>query len=216
MRLPQRLPVDKYVPLLLTSMNVQYVSGALVYHCQELALWYSKICDCAVGIGQISPWKNETLFLQGQSEAYYEFDALITAARRTYDALRYVMWSVFGQRGHTPSNFRKTLDSCKGLPDKLGARLSESWDTHGVKLTDYRDCIQHYAPVSYGIETAQLTQVAGGTWSVLLRIPDNPETKSRRAFKFATGLDALTYGWEITSELIGLSTEVFAAIPATG
>ncbi len=213
LQFPQGLPEDVYVSLLRPRMNVQYVLGALVYHCQELALQYSSICDAAVGFSQIFSMKDKTMTCQGQSEAYYEFDALITAARRTYDALRYIIWPVFGTGGSMPRNFPKTLELCGNLSEKLRVRLFNSWETHGTKLTAYRDCIQHYVPISFGIETATLNQVNGGTWSLLLRIPDNPEAKSQRDFQFELGLDALTYGWELTNELIDISTEVIATIP---
>jgi hypothetical protein len=62
-------------------------------------------------------------------------------------------------------------------------------------LTDYRDCIIHNAPIDFGLGTGSMQKLDGGVWSVLMRIPDNPEVKSRAAFTFAKGLDALTYGW---------------------
>ena len=175
---------------------------------------YSDICNSEVTLDVNWPSECSAFTFQDQSEPYYEFDALITVARRTYDALRYILWPVFGPGGgHTPSNFPKTLDSCCGLPENLQDVMSNSWSTHGVKLTAYRDCIQHYVPVSFGIDTALVERVAGDTWSVLLRIPDNPETKSQRNFVFALRLDALTYGWELANELISIAAELVAAIP---
>ena len=188
----------------------------MVYHCQELSLLYSDICDTALEVRQVLAIEGNTFNLQGQSEAYYEFEALITAARRTYDALRYILWPVFGPgRGSTPSNFSKTLENCNRLTETLRDDLANSWMLHGEKLTAYRDCIQHYVPVTFGNETASLQRVDGGTWSVQLRIPDNPEAKSQRSFQFAGGLDALTYGWEVANELITVAGKVLAAIPVT-
>ena len=204
------------VSLLWPIMNTRYIAGALVYHCQELSLLYHDICDTAFRIHQVIPCKERSFLLQGQSEAYYEFDALITAARRTYDSLRYVLWNVFGSnRGSVPRNFLKTLELSDKIPEALRDRLFLSWSDHGKKLTDYRDCIQHYVNVSFGIESALLRQVDGSTWSVHLRIPDNPEVKSQQKFEYNYNLDALTYGWELTNELISISLKVLAAISAT-
>jgi hypothetical protein len=58
-----------------------------------------------------------------------------------------------------------------------------------------------------------MQKLDGGVWSVLMRIPDNPEVKSRVAFTFAKGLDALTYGWELTNEIVRVATAIMKAIP---
>ena len=141
--------------------------------------------------------------------------ALITAARRTYDALRYVLWKAFGPGGpDTPSNFKKTLSACNKLPTDLKSTLETSWDLYGEKMTAYRDCVQHYVPVTFGMQTASMERVSGGIWSVRLRLPDNPEGRSQPAFKFEKNLDALTYGWELANEVMNVATTVFARIPA--
>lgn len=213
---PKEVYDGENVSLLWPILNMQYIAGALVYHCQELSLLYHDICNFAFRIHQMIPRKDRTFLLQGQSEAYYEFDALITAARRTYDSLRYILWNIFGSnRDSVPRNFPKTLELCDKIPEVLRNRLFKSWSDHGKKLTDYRDCIQHYVNVSFGIESALLRQDDGGTWSVLLRIPDNPEVKSKQHFEYIYDLDALTYGWELANELIGITLSVLAAIPAT-
>ena len=46
-----------------------------------------------------------------------------------------------------------------------------------------------------------------------LRIPDNPEAKSQSAFTFAKGLDALTYGWELSNEIVRVATAIMMAVP---
>jgi hypothetical protein len=213
LELPQGLPKATYVALLRPTVNVQYTAGALLYHCQELALLYTHICDTAFGIRQIMPIEGDYSSLGNQSEPYYEIEALITAARRTYDALRYVLWKTFGAGGNTPSNFSKTLAACDKLPEPLRSSLETSWATYGIKMTAYRDCIQHYVPVTFDLHTASLERVAGDIWSVRLRLPDNPEKKSQSAFEFAGNLDALTYGWELANEVFKMAAEVFASIP---
>ena len=150
----------------------------------------------------------------GHSEPYYEVEALITAAQRTYDALRYILWKVFGPGGgDTPSNFPRTVAKCERIPAALRSSLEKSWASYGVKLKAYRDCIQHYVPVAFHLNVASMERVAGGIWSVRLRLPDNPEAKSQRAYKYSNGIDALTYGWELANEVIRVAAEIFASIP---
>jgi hypothetical protein len=79
-------------------------------------------------------------------------------------------------------------------------------------LTDYRDCIIYNAPIDFGLGTGSMQKLDGGVWSVLMRIPDNPEVKSRAAFTFAKGLDALTYGWELTNEIVRVATAIMKVI----
>jgi hypothetical protein len=92
--------------------------------------------------------------------------------------------------------------------------LETSWELYGEKMTAYRDCIQHYVPVTFGIQTASMERVAGDIWSVRLRLPDNPERKSQPAFKFEKNLDALTYGWELANEVMNVATVIFSRISA--
>ena len=216
LQLPQGIQESTYISLLQHAMNAQYVAGAMVYHCQKLALVYADICDQLIGIRSVMPIDGEYSSFQGRSEGYYEFEALVTAARRTYDSLRYILWPVFGSGGgQMPSNFPKTIKSCTRLPNSLRDRLSASWASKGEKLTSYRHCIHHYVPVTFGIETASMRKVDCGSWSVQLRIPDNPEAKSTRQFDFAGGLDALTYGWEVTDHVLAIAMDVFGSISVT-
>lgn len=212
--LPKGLAESRYSKLLRPAMNIQYAAGAMVYHCEQLALLYASICDQACDYDKISGIECKAFDFQGQSAAYYEIDAMITSARRTYDSIRYILWPVFGLGGgQTPRNFIKTLDACNRMPARLREVLAQSWSLYGEKLTAYRDCIQHYVPISHGFQTACLEQVVGGYWSVCLRIPDNPEAKSQHSFCFPRGLDALTYCWEVANELIDVAVRVLDAIP---
>jgi hypothetical protein len=44
-------------------------------------------------------------------------------------------------------------------------------------------------------------------------IPDNPEDKSKRKFRYAGKIDALTYGWEIANEIVDVASTIVNAIP---
>jgi hypothetical protein len=211
---PQGLPEATYISLLRSTMNVRYIAGSLVYHCQELALLYSTICDTGWALRQSQPIDGDAFTFQDVSEAYYETEALITAARRTYDALRYILWKGFGSGGRgIPNNFPTTLRVCDKLPRSLRESLEGSWSCYGKQLTAYRDCIQHYVPVTSDLQHASFRRVDGNLWSVRVQLPDNPRVKSQSSFTFANNVDALTYGWELANEVITQAAQVFATIP---
>jgi hypothetical protein len=197
--------------------TLAYAVGAAVHHCERLADVYSGIALDMVRISSIPiPGHGDApvVAFGNQYEAYWELDALLTAARRAYDASRYILWSVFGpNKGGLPSNFKKTLPACSKLPPELRNTLELSWQGYGERLTDYRDCVIHYAPIAFGLGTAWMQKLDGGVWSVLMRIPDNPEAQSQSAFTFAQGLDALTYGWELSNEIVRVATAIMMAVP---
>ncbi|MEA3327548.1 MAG: hypothetical protein U9R53_09640 [Chloroflexota bacterium] len=199
--------------LLFSLFNIQYIIGATIYHCKRLAETYRQICYKFVNLPiQVRKESNLTNFGRNP-EPYYEFDALITAARRAYDSTRYILWRVFGPgRGSVPSSFPKTLPRCNNTPSSLATRLKTSWDKYGMKLTDYRDCIQHYAPLDYGLSYAQMVRLDDQVWSTTLLIPDNPEAKSKANLRYSTKIDALSYGWVLTNEIMDVATEIINAI----
>ena len=197
--------------------NLAYVVGSVVHHCKRLADVYSTLTLEMVRISSILGHSDSAFVSLGyQLEPYFELDALLTAARRAYDASRYILWAVFGRnKSGVPSNFRKTLPECRKLPPELRETLEKSWQAYGERLTDYRDCIIHNTPIDFGMGTGSMQKLDDGVWSVLMRIPDNPKVKSQAAFTFAKGLDALTYGWELTNEIVRVATAIMKAIPGT-
>lgn len=203
------------LPIMQFQHALAYVAAAVVYHCKRLADVYAAIALEIVRISSIQGHGDAPCISFGyQLEPYFELDALLTATRRAYDASRYLLWSVFGpNKGGIPSNFKKTIPSCSKLPSELRETLENSWQAYGERLTDYRDCIIHYAPINFGMGTASMQKLEGGVWSVLMRIPDNPEAKSQSAFTFAKGLDALSYGWELANEIVRVATAIMMAIP---
>ncbi len=208
------LSKPKSISTFIQAMNVNYLTGSLLYHCQQLALHYVEISDMNYEMNLIRTIEGNRLNIGGQREAYYEVESLITSARRAYDALRYILWKVFGPGGKdTPSNFIKTVKACDAIPDSLRIQLTNSWESFGVRLTAYRDCIQHYVPVSSNDQSAQMKRLNGDIWLVLLRLPDNPEVKSQQGFKYAGNVDALTYCWELTNEVFKVAASIFASIP---
>jgi hypothetical protein len=189
-------------------LNLGYITGAVIYHCKNLASIYSDIC---LRFSQMAGdhVDGRRVIFSNQPEAYYEFDALITAARRSYDTTRYILWKYFGPGvGSVPASFKKCLPQCTGLPAPLKLRLSSSWDNYGEHLTDYRDCIQHYVPVDFGMSSANMTRLSDGVWSVSLLIPDNPKAKSKPQLSYSNKIDALSYSWEIATEVVDVAREI--------
>jgi hypothetical protein len=42
----------------------------------------------------------------------------------------------------------------------------------------------------------------------MLRIPDNPQARSKELFTFALNRDALTYAWALVDEILDVAIEV--------
>jgi hypothetical protein len=199
--------------------HIAYLVGAVAYHCKRMAETYAAICrQYAAGCRQLAAIRgvaasspdrvsDRAIFL-GQPEPYYEFDAAITAARRAYDISRFLIWRRFGGAGSLPSSFKRTVNAASNLPDDLRSRLEKSWTEFGERITDYRDCIQHYVPVDFGLTSALMEKVADAFWSVRIRIPDNPEARKKKAFTYAKGCDALSYSREVAEELLTVMTLV--------
>ena len=198
-------------PFLYKLMNLEYVVGAVGYHCERLALISSEVCREFAAIRLRMESDSSVANFGFTAAAYYEFDALVTAGRRVYEMLRYPIWQAFGNGGRScPRSFPETLPKCKKLPVDLANRLQGSWDSFGKKTTEYRDCIQHNSPVDFGISYAHMVRLPNGVWTALFLIPENPEVKSRREFKYnlVVNLNALSFGWELANELLELSIEV--------
>jgi len=199
--------------LLAEKFTLEYLTGALIYHCKNLAEKYASICRQAAAFPNGFERPDEKAIFSGQSDGYYEFEALVTVARRTYDAIRYPIWESFGPaKDSVPRNFYNTLLKCTTLPPALAERLQTSWSKWGLKLRAYRDCLQHYVPLDFGHSSAVVELLDSGVWSTALRIPDNPEMKSRKRFQYEQGIDALSYGWELTNEILDVVFQVLRAV----
>jgi hypothetical protein len=187
--------------------QVVYALQSLAYHCIELSRAYSNTCADFVAVPSALLEAHEPVVTyQGRIDAYLEFDALVTGARRAYDSLRYLLWKYFGpESGSVPRSFARTLSACTSLPDALAARLASSWDVYGEPVTAYRDCIQHYCPVGLGVTTMWMTRTPVGVWSTSARIPDNPSARAQQGFTYGRKLDALAFGWEAATEILDVA-----------
>lgn len=196
---------------LFDGFNLTYVMGAALYHTTRMADLYCEISASSATLpgGAITPVEH---LARSHPEPYYEFDAWLSAAIRVYDTSRYIIWDAFRGTGSIPSTFDTVVKVANGIPDDLKQRLEQSWQTYGVRIKAYRDCIHHYSPLDFGISTARATPLSGLIWSTQLHIPDNPEARSKSNFRFDKRLDALTVAWEGTVEVVNLVSEIIEAI----
>jgi hypothetical protein len=206
------------IALLFKAFALAYDVGAALHHCESLAKAYEFIVVNFQRISSIPGFEtseSEFASFGYQAEPYYELDALLSAARRAYDKIGHCVWHAFeGRGGGMPDNMRQLLDRITACPRTLAERLNHSWLTVGEKLKDYRDCTQHFASADMGLGTVMMRRVGDGVWKAWARIPDNPETKSKKKFTYVAGIDALTYGWEVVNEVVSLATEVVTAASA--
>lgn len=210
-QLLQRAPTNN-VSIFQHLINLHYNFGAVIYHCARLAQEYSDLC---CHYARSFPDASEETIFGNQVSPFIEFDALVTSGRRTYDAMRYVIWRAFGIKGSTPNTFEKVIASCPQIPTSLGNRLNSSWTQYGSKLKEYRDCIQHYVPLTKRMAIAWMTRLENGVYATSILIPDNPEARSQAKFQYTSRLDALTYGWELANELLKLADAIVGEMPSS-
>jgi hypothetical protein len=152
------------VPMVFHSYNLSYILGAICHHCKRLADTYSEICRTFARFPFPKELGDHNRITFGEkAEPYYEFDALITAALRSYNTTRYIVWHAFRPaKDSVPTSFQKTLRLCKGLPKTLLDRLNLSWSRFGSRVKEYRDCIQHYNPIIHWSPYARMERLEGG------------------------------------------------------
>ena len=184
------------------SRSLIYMMQSSLYHCLALARWYSDECT-RHGLWLLSfPAKiDKQVFVP--SDPYYEFEALVTAIVRGYDTLRYALWKKWGGGGSIPSSYGRVVDAMVGCPREVAVRLQSSRDGAYSRAKEYRDCIQHYVDVGSS-SWAMMELLRESVWSVIVRVPDNPEARSSNRWVFSGNHDALTLGWELCTELFGV------------
>jgi hypothetical protein len=189
--------------------NLTYHVHAATYHCRRLAFAYAELCST---IARFPNRDIDRVIFGGGDHAYFEFDACVTAARRTYDALKYPLWSFFNSKRTDCPELSRVLQRADKLPSDLRAAVETSWASHGIRAKDYRDSIAHFTPVEFGMGSADMQKHSCGAWFATLRIPDNPEKRKRQAFTFNRGLDALQYCLDLVAEVAAVASIVARAI----
>lgn len=200
--------------------NLIYSMGAMLYHCKQLAEVYCEVCRSFVSFpfGQLE--KYDKAIYSENPETYFEFDALVTDVIRLYEVLRYVIWIKFGTpKNHVPRSYKDMLKKIpsqkKDFPPLLFNRLKDNWSIIGDRAKKYRDCLQHNSPIIRGRPYVRMSRLGDKVWSAAIWLPDNPEAKSQVKFIYDSEIDALTYGWELTSEMVKLVKMVVDEAPGT-
>ena len=208
------------VSLITPFRSLRYVLGAVLYHCGQLTrhyadTWRSFHASPAVRNTQsdIVNFSQHSL----QEHGYYEFDALVTDVNRCYETIRFPLWHAFGGKATASKtgprkSYKRTLKACEGLPAELSTYLNWDWNKFGSRADAYRDFIHHYFPLDRGFSQAWMVRVGDNVWSGSMLIPDNPEDKSPRKFRYVSDIDALSFGWDLTIQLLELMERVTTEI----
>ncbi|HVU46225.1 MAG TPA: hypothetical protein VHD85_08865, partial [Terracidiphilus sp.] len=176
-----------------------YVLSANIYHCLALTNWYTKNCNAYANSHQKMGMEGDRSVTPSR-DPFFEFEALVTAIVRGFDTLRYALWKKWGGRGTTPSSYEKVLGGLQKCPEPIFKRLCLSATESYTQAKKYRHCIQHYVDMGSG-SWAMFERTPSRAWSVIVRVPDNPEARSSNKWQFSQNLDALSMGWELCTEL---------------
>jgi hypothetical protein len=181
--------------------DVRYWVLAALYHLNRLIDLYVALTQL---FEQIHPPGSAIRGNVGDPRVFYEIDAFLGATRRIYEAIRKVLWKHYGGgTGGRWRSIRNALTSTGIVPTSFAEELNQSWQSFGEKLTDYGDCVAHYDPLTDGGTTCWM-EWYGNRWGMTVRLPANPAEKSRRAFDFLSGPEALTYCHSVACHLVEL------------
>ncbi len=194
---------------LLQIRNVEYCHLLLLHELKRLAMAYSNTLEM---IHQF-PTQTAVQFLLGNSfVVYFAFDGVVTAAIRALDSLRPYLWYGFGERGQMSNSFFRTVETSTRLPH----RISRIVDTLRPRLTDakaYRDCIQHYFSPGLHTDSLQIDKHDPGFLTLSAWIPDSAASRATSQFRYAKNLDALSFSWDLVSDIILLLTAIAEELP---
>lgn len=182
--------------------DVRYCVLAILYHLNRLIDLYAENTQL---FEETYPSATTLKGNVWSPNVFYEIDAFLGAARRVYESIRKVLWKHYQGRGTTGrwSSIRKVFTSPGNVPKSFLDVLDKSWQTVGIKLTDYRDCVAHYEPLTNGMTTCWLDRYEG-RWGATVKLPANPEVQSRMAYDFDSGPEALEYCHSVACHLVDL------------
>ncbi len=188
---------------------LKYVLGSMIYHCSALARLYAEECTQSaepstgeMGSDGKTSRQKESKVVTRLETPFYEFEALMTKIILGYEYIRYPIWRKYQSGSETPRNFADTITRCK-LPPAIEKRIKLSRDNCYLPAKKFRYCIQRNLDVGSS-SWCLLEKKYELLWLFSARLPDNPEEKSEKNFKFDQKLDALTVGWEYVSEFFSL------------
>ena len=193
------------------TRSLMHLLEASTYHIKQLTKRYGDVIEWHVKYPHHV--QSADRVVTHCNEVFFEFDALANIVMQGVNSTRRAVWRAYGDKGSVRSNLRDAVARCKSVPNDIKERLEVVWADRLSHAKEYRDCIQHHVAVG-SASWAMLTRVDHSFWNMIARIPDNPESKSERAFTFHRDLDALTYGWELTNDLYELANLVLGTILA--
>lgn len=182
--------------------DLRYSVLATLYHLNRLVdlyVWLTRLFERLHPVGTAVSG-NTT-----DPRVFYEVDAFLGAARRVYESVRKVLWKHY--QGHAVTgrwrSIRTVITSPGNVPEPFLTGLHESWQSVGAKLAAYRDCVAHYDPLTNGLTTCWMDWY-GNRWGMTVKLPSNPDEKSRLAFDFTDGPEALSYCHAVACHLVEL------------
>ena len=225
--LPQDCWFDVRIEMLFSKMleigisitaaeKVAYIPRSVSYHCRKLADNYSLVRSDFSAMQRLDrESKSGEVLFSANCCVWFEFDALVTAVRRAYDSTSSILWNVFGNRVDCPDAFYETYPKCERLPKYLRDRLEGSWKKVGMRVTSYRNNVQHYANMEFGMCSVKMIPMNDFLWGMKVLIPDNPEVRSRNKLQYKEEVDALSYGWKIACEVLDVISSIIDAVELT-
>jgi len=142
--------------------------------------------------------------------------ARVTAIIRGFDTLRYYLWRKFGRLGSTPSSFERVVNAlANDTPADLRQELIEVSAGTYTRVKAYRDCIQHYVDIGSS-SWAMFDLIEDAVWSLIVRVPDNPDARSANSWVFEKDVDALTFGWEAATDFFSACATAFGRASLAG
>jgi len=212
------------------ALRLRFLTDALEHHCVRLAESYARVSAEARRLMAMFGAR-ELSVLSGQPEPYFELDALLACAARAYDGVRALVWATFGDEGlvrsprgsRRPSGdrpaarrFDDVVRDARRAPAVLRDALTGSWADLGADVRAYRRALLHMDSADLGHASVRLRRLDDDVLAVSIPIPDNPRAGERRRYTYARRLDALGYGWLLTTEVMRVVTLTVVAVTDHG
>jgi hypothetical protein len=189
--------------------SADYYEEQDLRYCVLATLYYlNQLIDLYVGVCQLfertHPPGTARRGNTSDPRVFYEIDACLGAARRVYEFIEKVISKhYFPGRKRRGSSIQNVIDMLRKVLPLFATELQASWDTFGKKLKNYRDCVAHNDPLTDGGTTCWMDWY-GNRWGMTIKLPANPQARSRRAFDFDAGPEARRYCHAVACHLVEL------------
>ena len=194
--------------------RLHYLACAVTHHLSGLIEQIQAAIELATRTLRIpgGSFESERFALANAFGHYIEFEALLAAVFRAFEGSRHSLAKLYRRDDTLPSNFSDTVRHLD-LPKPLASHSCRALDVY-AQVREYRHCDQHYAQFGARLPFALVELYKGEVFSVRSRIPDNPEVRSHKKFKFEKGLDALRFGWEAACGVVDWLEQLVLSLPA--